>query len=315
MAGIRTFVRSILPGSLSGRLWVGIAVTLALAAILLADERLLAKRIQHGIGKEPFKLLLQFLLITVAGGAVLALVNTRKEEDARDEARRKDQDARDEARRKDEDARREARAKDEDARREARTKAIQSLSRELSEAYRSMKESRRRLRSRLVRSDPKRLHSKRDDFEACMDELLAAQIALEQVEDNIEISSGLFGTEQFNRISAALHYAARYLHDVFENFEKECVGREKDSYVIAERCRNLRDFLGEPLDDADFCDSVKELYDQYREKSRPPEKRHDVLLEIEKLRQKSERGGYRYRKIAFECIRSASRELRMASTD
>ena len=70
--------------------------------------------IQHGIGSEPFKLVLQFLLITVVGGAVFALINTRK----------------------DDDARREARTKDEDARREARTKATQSLSRELFEIQR-----------------------------------------------------------------------------------------------------------------------------------------------------------------------------------
>ena len=204
MSGIRALVQCILPGSLSGRLWVGIAVTLVLSAILLADERLLCKSIQHGIGSEPFKLVLQFLLITVAGGAVFALINTRKEEDAR---------------------------------LEARTKAIQSLSRELSEAYRSMKKSRRQLRSRLVRNNPKRLHSKKNDFEACMDELLAAQIALEQVEDSIETSSGLFDATQFTRIGTALHYASRYLHDVFENFEKGCVEREEDSYVITEICR------------------------------------------------------------------------------
>jgi hypothetical protein len=284
MSGIRTLARRVLPRSLSGRLWVGIAVTLVLVAILLADERLLCKRIQHGIGPEPFKLVLQFLLITVAGGAVFALINARK---------------------------------DEDARLEARTKAIQSLSRELSEAYRSMKKSRRRLRSRLVRSNPERLHSKRNDFEACMDELLAAQIALEQVEDNIETSSGLFGTEQFQRISAALHYAARYLHDVFEDFEKERVEREEVSYVIVETCKNLRDFLGELKDDADFRDSVKELYDQYKKKGQPLDTRHAILLEIEALRdrRKSERRDYRYRKIAFECIRSAFLELRMASTE
>jgi heme-degrading monooxygenase HmoA len=82
-----------------------------------------------------------------------------------------------------------------------------------------------------------------------MDELLAAQITLEEVEDNIQTSSGLFETEQFKRISAALHYAARYLHDVFEDFEKGRVEREEDSYVIVETCKNLRDFaswLGRP---------------------------------------------------------------------
>jgi len=283
MSSIGTPGWRILPRSMSGMLWLGIVLALVLAAVLFADERLLNKQVQQGIGNEPFKLFLQFLLVTVAGGAVFALINVRK---------------------------------DEEARREARTKAIQSLGRELSEAYRSMKQSRRRLRSRLIRGSPYRLHSKEDDFETCMDELLAAQVSLEEVEDNIETSSALFGTEQFTRITAALHYAVRYLHDVFEDFEKGRVEREEDRYVIAERCKNLRDFLGEPKDDEDFCGSVKELYDRYKEKGQPLETRHAVLLEIDSLRnrRKSERRDYRYRKIAFQCIRSAFLELRIAST-
>jgi len=268
---------------LSRWLGLGIVIAFALSVVLLADEKLLSGSIRQGIGgDEHFKLVLQFLLITVAGGAFVALINARK---------------------------------DKDARRQAQMEAIQSLDRELSRAYRSIKRSRRRLRSRC---DLQRMHSKKDNFEACTDELLAAQISLEEVEDNIEISSALLRDERYGRINLALHYAARYLHDVFEDFEKGHVERVQDGYVIVENCKNLRDFLLGSSEDRVFGDSFSELCENYKCKVLSPEERHEELFEIEKVRKRLERGQdykYRYRKIAFQCVRTVALELRTVSRE
>ncbi|MEK7732899.1 MAG: hypothetical protein AAB318_01680, partial [Planctomycetota bacterium] len=45
--------------------------------------------------------------------------------------------------------------------------------------------SKRRLRSRLERTDLKRPTIAKNDFEECMDQLLAAQIAVEEIQDLI----------------------------------------------------------------------------------------------------------------------------------
>lgn len=275
------------PWSLKQWLWFGIIIAGAFSALFLADNDLLNGRIEDAFGTEPFKLVLQFLLITVAGGLLVALIGARKEEDAR---------------------------------RQARIEAIQTLDRELSEAYRLIKQSRRRLRSRC----DEKMGSKKDGFESCMDELLAAQISLEQVEDNIEIRQLLIGDERYARVAPALHYAARYLHDVFEDFEKGKVGRAADGYEIGSSCINLKDFIEGSKETPYFKGKVSDLYDQYKKRGESLKRRQAILEEIVSLyeerkcqykERKCQEQGYRYQKIAFECIRSVARELRMASRD
>ena len=64
-----------------------IILALYLAAVLLVDHTIFSGRIEGFLGLEPFKLVLQFLLITVLGGAVFGWLNARKEEQARRDAR------------------------------------------------------------------------------------------------------------------------------------------------------------------------------------------------------------------------------------
>ena len=161
------------------------------------------------------------------------------------------------------------------------------------------------------------MHSKKDDFESCTDELLAAQISLEEVEDNIEISSALLGEKRYGRISPALHYAVRYLHDVFEDVEKGRIERVQDGYVVGPSCKNLREFLLGSSEDRVYCDSFKNLYESYKRKVLSPEDRHTELLAIESVRKslKDQDYDYRYQKIAFQCVRTVALELRTASTE
>ena len=286
--------RPISPRSLKRWLWFGIAIAVAFSALMLADKSLLNNRIYNAIGLEPFKLVLQFLLITVAGGLVVALIGARKDEDVRADEDRKEQEAR----------------------YEARVKAIQSLDSELSEAYRLIKQSRRRLRSRC---DPTTMQSKENDFESCMDELLASQDALEEVEDNIEIRKSLIGVERYARVAPALHYAVRYLHDVFEDFEKGTVGRVAGGYEINALCINLRDFLDGSRSTPHFAGQVSDLYEEYKKKEQSLDQRHATLGKIvslyEERKRRKPKEDYRYQKIAFQCIRTVALELRMASSE
>ena len=142
---------------------------------------------------EAYKLILQFLLVTVLGGLLLAFLNTRREDDQRVAAR---------------------------------LLALQEFIVALGDAYRKLKVVKRRMRSQLLIDDadpdgvvrlPLRLRE--ESFEAAMDELLAAQIAAEEVRDRIGVRSDLLPDITIQRIRSALRYSARYFHDVYQDYE------------------------------------------------------------------------------------------------
>ncbi|WP_261335848.1 hypothetical protein [Rhizobium leguminosarum] len=246
--------------------------------ILLADKPFFGEKISTFLGSEPLKLTLQFLVITVLGGLFSAFLMARKEQDARDDTKRKENQAR----------------------RDTRIANLQALDEKLAEAHRQMKSSKRRLRSRLDRTDPKRPTIAKSDFEECMDQLLAAQIAVEEVEDLIATRRDLIRKSDMSLIDEPLRYAARYLHDVFEDFEKGKVTREADRFTLDEAAaRNLYDFLMTPPVPGMIAaqrDIIKDEHQTY-------EDRRKALGIVEEHRP-------RFGKVALECMRLASSELK-----
>ncbi|WP_105435814.1 hypothetical protein [Neorhizobium tomejilense] len=256
-----------------------VIVALSLSVILLADNSVFGQRISKFLGTEPFKLTLQFLLVTVLGGALFALLTTRKEQEARDETKRKENQAG----------------------RDVRVANLQALDGKLAEAYRQMKSVKRRLRSRLDRSDPKRPSVAKNDFETCMDQLLAAQIAVEEVQDLIATRVDLFKNSNMSLIDGSLHYAARYLHDVFEDFEKGKITRSADSFFLDEAATpNLYDFLLKSSESG----VIATQRDIIKDKNRTQEDRRAALGMIDVQRP-------RVGKVALECMRLASSELKL----
>ncbi|OWO89153.1 hypothetical protein B5E41_30705, partial [Rhizobium esperanzae] len=190
--------------------------------------------------------------------------------------------------------------KEEEARRDMRIANLQALDAKLAETHRQMKSSKRRLRSRLDRKDPKRPTIAKSDFEECMDQLLAAQIAVEEVQDLIATRRDLINKSDMSLIDQALHYAARYLHDVFEDYEKGKVTREADRFLLDEvAARNLYDFLVSSPEP----ELITTQRDIIKDKGRSNEDRHRALGIVEQHKP-------RYGKVALECMRLASSTLK-----
>jgi hypothetical protein len=253
-----------------------LVVALLLSVALLVDHGAWGDFVLTFLGKEPFKILLQFLLVTVLGGLTFALFDFRR---------------------------------DAAVRRDNRAAAIRALDDLLGKAYRQMKLSKRRLRSRLDRSDPALPSTSADAFREGMDELLATQIALEEVEDIVATRVDLFDEEVLKRLKGNLRYTARYLHDVFEDFEKARIVREGDVVIVGTDASNLRDFLIRSEFPRELENALKTLADEKQDFA----ERHAALTQINQARKVKPPGpgyGRRYGKVAYDAVRVTSAELK-----
>lgn len=232
--------------------------------------------------------LFQFLLITVAGGIFLIFMNARRDEDRKDDAREI---------------------------------AVREMVDQIVTAYRKLKMVKRRLRSQMAVQDrgPDRTRElpykiPAPAFEAAMEDLLAGQIEAEQVRDRVTSRPDLLSPERIERLRTALHYAARYFADVYEDFEDCVVSRSDDCYEITMDCRGLADFLGRARwkkpPSPPWSTAVQAQYEILKQNDASPEVRHAALCAIEELRKKDR--SPRYRLIATQCINLASTDIYQA---
>lgn len=252
--------------SSSGVLVLVVAVAFLLALVLVLDHPVFADRLSKSLGMEVFKLLLQFLLITVIGGGVFAYIAARR---------------------------------DEQSRVEARIAGLQVLIRELGDAWRATKWSKRNMRAKLRREGGRSARIERSDFEAAIKDVLDAQIVIEEVREHIAVRSDLLEPTAGKRIDSVLRYAARYLHDVYEDHEKARVRRDGEDFVVDTNSPNLFDFL---IDDT----TPKALMPREEDVL---EARFQALARIEADRDKIPHG-QRYGAIASESFRVVMAQLR-----
>jgi len=244
-------------------------------------------RIISYIGQEEYKILFQFLFVTIIGGGVFALITLMKEEETR---------------------------------RDARLKSIQAVEREMAEVYRAMKQCKRRLRSRLVPGE-RNLQVPADDFRKCMDELLNVQIRVEGLEDDVVTKFDLLDEARISRLAQLLHYSARCLHDAYEDFEKGRVQFDGKNYVIGKEkqsdCTSLIDFIDmrEPvLRPPDLPKNVKEVLERMKRVRKniavDVEASDSLGSIIEDIPRKP-----RFADVAYECFRIATVDVRQAAQD
>jgi hypothetical protein len=170
-----------------------------------------------------------------------------------------------------------------------------------------MKSSKRRLRSKLDRTKDPQFTIAKGDFEDCMDEVLAAQLAVEEVQDLIQTRRDLIDHSDFDLVDRALQYVARYLHDVFEDFEKGKIVRDHDTFVLtAETSRNLWDFLFKPKEPEAVAKQLAILEDRTRQNQASL----DALAALEKHKESAGQLSERFGRVAHACILLASWELK-----
>ncbi|WP_206241652.1 hypothetical protein [Novosphingobium terrae] len=249
-----------------------IAVSALSAASFAGDKLLWGGRITDTLGAETYKLLLQFMLITLIGGGVFAYVTARREEHSK---------------------------------RESRLAAVQALDKELGDAYRAVKRVKRKMRSRLQRTPdgPPRMDA--STFTSIMDELLDVQIALEEVRGHVTIRGDLLSANVVERLGLSLRYASRYLHDVFEDFERGRIRKEGEVYLIDASSTNIEGFLI----DSQISTDVKRFLSYLRSEDLGSDEKIDALKNIDALREAVPSQNIRYGEVAMECLRFASSEI------
>ena len=193
-----------------------IVFAVGVAAILLVDRSNC-----RWMDLETYKILLQFVLVTLLGGLVFLLL---AEEKARNEAADKQRTA-------------------ERAARDAKVAALQALDRDLDKAYRALKAVKRGMRARLLLRDKPEWEMSEADFTAWMDKLLSAQLDLERVRESIANRHDLLDAEPLGRIHAALRYASRYYHYVFEDYEDGRASIYSGNRRLGPKAAYTRNFL------------------------------------------------------------------------
>lgn len=264
--------------SLSAALTFLVVLAALLAAVLALDRPLFQLTLSKWFGAEVYKLLLQFLLVTLMGGGIFAWVTARR---------------------------------DEQLKAEAKITQLQALDGELGEAYRAVKRVKRNLRAKLRRKDDGSAEIDTMAFDIGMEELLDAQIATEEVREHLAIRSDLIDRATRDRMAAALRYAARYLHDVYEDHERGRLRRARGRVFLDSSAPTLADFVlkdGAP-------DALKTVRDGLRGEG-PLEPRFAVISEMETSLQTTEQPR-RYAAIMTEsfqlCVRALRGELATAT--
>jgi hypothetical protein len=267
-------------------------VALVLSTILLIDNTFFNERIKNFVGDEAFKAVLQFSFVTMLGGALFVYLNIVK----------------------DEEVNRELRNKDEEVSRELRNSDKGDLAKEIDKLYRSTKHIKRTLRSRSVK-DGNVMYISEEFFEKNLDELDKIQIAIEQNREIIKVRIDLFDDAKRKRLVSALNYAARYLHDVFQDFEKNRVSFNDGRYIISDQSRNIQDFLSsKPLpnelpNDREIPKEISYYLTFMKNDDISNVEKWAAFDEILRIR-KSSNDGKRYKAVAEECFSLAATELK-----
>jgi hypothetical protein len=181
---------------------------------------------------EIAKVLVQFLLITGVGGLTVWSLNFLNE-------RRRE---------------REQKAQD-------RIASMHSILTTISELYRSIKRTKRILRSRSnwCQSNQDIIACKQTDFVEIMDEVQDIQVRMEMLRDDISARQYIFPAGMGKILEKELHYVARYLHDVFEEYERGKVAFADDQALIGESCDNLKDFIYQRTMPQELTSAIEEF--------------------------------------------------------
>jgi hypothetical protein len=249
--------------------------------------------------EEASKIILQFLLVTVVGGLLVAFL----------------------AMRRDLILLRESRGKQMEHSRAADAVVLQEFIAELGNTVRSLKIVKRRMRSQLSQFErdnsgrPVLPVSIKDNvFEKCMDDLLTSQISAEDIRDRITIRTDLLGTQQSKRLKLVMRYAARYFHDVYQDYEHCKTARDSDYIIIDGSCGNISDFLVGREFPTDLPEATRNALEEklkiFRDGEKTVDERYEAFRDIEAMRFKDIPKKRRYRAIAAGCFSLALVDLR-----
>jgi hypothetical protein len=244
------------------------AILIAVSAVAVWGGWHLATRVRP-YAWDIVKLVVQFFLITVVGGLAIWTLNYLNEQRREYEKRSKDN-----------------------------IDSMHIILSTISELYRAIKRTKRILRSRSnwYKTKEDTVVCPQGDFVDIMDELQDIQIRMEMLRDDVSARHYVFPPGMADVIDKELHYVTRYLHDVFEEYERGHVQFSDDKALIGSECHNLQDFIYQRKMPQQFADAVEEFTDAERGGHLSVAERCNHLLQISEIR--DELGRQRYAGVA-----------------
>jgi hypothetical protein len=195
-----------------------------------------------------------------------------------------------------------ARLRDNATRKDSELSSLRDLIKQVDELYRSTKQSKRMIRSRL-RQIADGYEVDAVFFAARMEELSNTQLKLEQTRNIIRTRPELFDGEKKRRIGIEIEYSNNYLHDVVQEFEERKVSWIDECCRFSGSCEMLTDFLCESRMPAEFEADLKTMRSELS-----TAERYRALKSIISKTVKS--GGQRHKLVSDACMLLVIREMR-----
>jgi hypothetical protein len=194
--------------------------------------------------------------------------------------------------------------RDSKSRQEYTLSALRDLIKQVDDLYRSTKQIKRMIRSRL------RVIAGGHEIEGAffvsrMDELSNTQLKLEQVRNAVRTRVDVFDGDRKRRVLKEIEYAEKYLNDVVEEFENRRVCWEGSACRILPSCKMLTDFLGERW----MPEEIRQEFAIMEDASTSMERFSAFQSIVAKMRA-ADSDCLRRKTISDECLLLALREMR-----
>jgi hypothetical protein len=262
---------------------LAISITLIACSIFTVYLAWNAKDLQ-GSKLEIVKVLIQFFLITGVGGLAVSGLNFLNE-----------------------------RRREQEHRLQERIASMHVILSTISELYRSIKRTKRILRSRsnwcMLEKDV--IVSKQQDFMDIMDEVQDIQVRMEMLRDDVSARQYVFPLGMAKILEKELHYVARYLHDVFEEYERGKVSFADDRALIGNDCNNLKDFIYQRTMPEELANAINEFTTAERAGDLSVAERRNYLRKLSEIRDAL--GRQRYAGVASALVYLAMSHIKEAA--
>jgi hypothetical protein len=233
---------------------------------------------------EIVKMLIQALLITGVGGVVIWILNHLNERRREQEQRLQD-----------------------------RISSMHVILSTISELYRSIKRTKRTLRSRSnwYKSEGDTIVLRQNEFVDLMDQIQDIQVRMEMLRDDVSARHTIFPAGLGKVLEKELNYIARYLHDVYEEYERAQVDFTNDQALIGKSCGNLRDFIYQRAMPQQLEDAVGAFTRAERAGDLSVAERRNYLQQLSEIR--DELGRQRYAGVASALVYLAMSQIKEAA--
>jgi hypothetical protein len=233
---------------------------------------------------EIVKVAIQFLLITGVGGVTIWTLNYLNE-----------------------------RRREQEHKIQEQITSMHVLLSTISELYRSIKRTKRIMRSRSnwCQADKDIVVCKQDDFMDLMDEVQDIQVRMEMLRDDVSAREYIFPAGMSKILEKELHYVARYLHDVFEEYERGKVQFEDGRALIGANCDNLKDFIYQRRMPQELSSAIETFTKAERSGDLSVTERREYLRRISEIRDAL--GRQRYAGVASALVYLAMSHIKEAA--